>query len=136
MLRVDLASGQRVELVQDSISFFCPEPSPDGTQILLSSMGPGWHLDQAPPLDQDIWVVSSDGSGLRVLFDSQRVSNYGRWSADGTQVVFQSDHHVDMAADYTIRATTDSLEVFILDAVGGSVRRLTSNGFGDLHPSW
>lgn len=46
------------------------------------------------------------------------------WSPDGSQIVFSSSHE------------SDNPELWVMDANGQNLRRLTENGFADREPSW
>jgi TolB protein len=70
----------------------------------------------------EIFVMNSDGTGVKQLtFDSQD-SRAPTWSPDGTQIVYQSIKH----GDY---------EIFIVD-LNGNVKQVTNNGCNDYAPAW
>lgn len=98
-----------------------PDWSPDGTKILVQAQGDG-----DPEYADDLWAVNADGSGRTLLTDGASID--GRtpaWSPDGTKIVFVSSR-------------TDSDEIWVMDADGGSPRQVTKlEEFLELvNPDW
>jgi len=63
---------------------FEPHWSPDGDRIVFMRDHTG--------VDNDIWTVNADGSGLRQLTDTpNRVEFWATWSSDGSEVIFQDN---------------------------------------------
>jgi TolB protein len=99
-----------------------PAWSPDGRRIAFVSNRDGNH---------DIFVVNADGGGLRNLTRSRRKRNrlewWGpdgpRWSPDGREIAFRSD-----------RDGND--EIYVVNADGTELRRLTHNSKSDGGPLW
>jgi TolB protein len=93
-----------------------PAWSPDGTKIaFVSARGGG----------VDIWVVNRDGSGLRQLTFSNKMSvtnSTPTWSPTGTQIAFTSDR-------------TGSNQIYIMSAEGTGVELLTNDTKAD-RPTW
>lgn len=92
-----------------------PEVSPDGTAIAFERSG----------RDAEIFVMGSDGGGLTRLTDNDVFDGSPAFSPDGTRIAF-------------LRAVgTGGLDLFVMDADGSDVQRLTT--VGDLDPggiSW
>jgi Tol biopolymer transport system component len=82
-----------------------PNWSPDGTQIAFDSDRGG---------DWDIWVMNADGSNSRDLTDHPAEDRSPVWSPNGRRIAFSSD-----------RANKGHLDVYVMDASGGHVRRVT-----------
>ena len=79
--------------------------------------------------DGAIFVMNDNGSRKRRLTQStQATHRYPRWSPDGTKIAFTR------YMDKTKRQS--SSELFIMNADGTNLQRLTHNNFGDGHPSW
>lgn len=89
-----------------------PAWSPDGTRI-------AFHASFGGPIDDEIYVVASDGSGLVQITDNHRSDSDPAWSPDGTRLAF--------TRDATIRT---------MDPNGTDVQRLTPDGILSFDPAW
>jgi len=97
-----------------------PDYSPDGRRIAFTSGRNGSF---------GIWVSDSDGGNPRMLFDGGAyVTGSPRWSPDGRRIAFDT-----RAND---PAGLGNPSVWVVDADGGQLRRLTAPGTGDVAPSW
>lgn len=94
--------------------------SPDGTRIVLTRGSAG-----------GLYLINADGTALTQLTDHGKayspIDKQADWSPDGTQIVFVSDR--------------DRIpEIYVMDADGTNIRRLTENpSYGlisDPHDSW
>jgi Tol biopolymer transport system component len=112
------ADGGHVRRVTDGPDVF-PVWSPEGTRIAFVRGGYAETTDDdpAPPYaNRNVWVVDSDGSGLRQVTDGRWHGSAG-WSPDGQRLVTDADRGV--------------VEL----GVDGSDRRVLLEGeYGD--PSW
>jgi VCBS repeat-containing protein len=93
--------------------------SPDGSKITFMSNRSGTY---------EIWVMNaSDGSGLTQLTNvgGSTVSGQPVWSPDGSKIAFTSD-----------RAGGSGFEIYVMDANGANVTRLTSASGDDSEPVW
>ena len=99
--------------------------SPDGNWIAFDS-----NRDR----NLEIYVMSSDGSNVRRLTDTPGKRSYKPdWSPDGKRIAFNSTR--DGQGDSIL----DSVEIYIMDADGSNVRRLTrttDKGYSSLDPRW
>jgi Tol biopolymer transport system component len=123
-----------------------PAWSPDGRKIAFISNRDG---------NDDIFVVNADGSGLRNLTRSQahdrtriwhgrehkRISWFSpdgpMWSPDGQKIVFRSERDRPSAlerASCQPRCQRD--EIYVVNADGSGLRRLTRNWKSDNSPIW
>jgi len=88
-----------------------PAWSPDGTWISFArtvSVGStGYRL----------YLIHPDGSGLTKLTDTSAA--HPRWSPDSKRIVFNNDK-----------------DVFVIDASGSRLKRLTKSPLPDVEPSW
>jgi Tol biopolymer transport system component len=94
------------------INFNCGSWSPQGNEILFSAHAPG--TDRST-----IWVVHSDGSGLRQVpipgcggprSDPASVGCFNpAWSPDGTKIVFNRLHPPESEDIYTVNANGSGL---------------------------
>ena len=104
---VMLADGSGlVKLAEDAAS---PAWSPDGKNIAFTTGG-------------NIGVMHADGTGRRRLTDKAD-SRHPAWSADGKNIVFESNRD-------------GHYQLFMIDASGGKVTRLTSDPAGYVGPPW
>jgi TolB protein len=89
--------------------------SPDGTKLAFMSNRTG---------DFDIWVVNSDGTGLRNLTNYPRAADGApTWSPDGAFIAFTSD-----------RNTGTTPQLFVMTADGTNQRRLATERID--RPTW
>lgn len=74
------------------------------------------------------YVIDADGeSEPRVVSGPLLLDGWLAWSPDGSQIVF------------TVRdnpGETDTSEIYVINAAGGDVRRLTNNDVPDVIPQW
>ncbi len=133
---LDLASGRVRRLSPGVGRTTCPYFSPDGKKIIFASS----HLDPQAKLHQeaeyrqreedrragrrrryqwdfdpymDIFEINVDGTGLKRLTDTPGYDAEGSYSPDGKQIVFCSNRD-------------GNLELYIMHADGGNVRKLTN----------
>lgn len=59
---------------------FWPAWSPDGKEILFNA-GPS-------PFEQDLFIMNADGTDTRQITSAEGMEYCGRWSPDGTHIVF------------------------------------------------
>jgi len=90
--------------------------SPDGAKIAFSSDRYG---------RKEIWTCTSDGTHCAQVtqFNSEAVTGTPRWSPDGKQIVFDS-------------SVGGNANIYVVDANGGSPRRLTESRTHGGLPSW
>jgi Tol biopolymer transport system component/DNA-binding winged helix-turn-helix (wHTH) protein len=92
-----------------------PQFSPDGRKIAFASNRTG---------NWEIWVCDSDGRNAAPLTSfNHSITGSPRWSPDGRQIVF--DARVE-----------DSADIYVVNVEGGKPRRLTTEPFEDIVPSW
>lgn len=97
-----------------------PAYAPDGRRIAFASGRSGGF---------GIWVCNRDGTDPRLLFDGGAyVSGSPRWSPDGRWLAFDSRFHASGKGGVP--------EVYLVNAKGGGLRRLTSGPGGAVAPSW
>ena len=91
------------EITQSAMLATNPEPSPDGEWIVFDSHG---------STQEDIFIIKSDGTGLRQLTNDAYKDRAPRWSPDGKQIAFFSDR----LGKYT---------GWVINADGGNLRQAT-----------
>jgi Tol biopolymer transport system component len=96
-----------------------PAWSPDGRKLAFAGSRDG--------NDDDIYVMSADGSNLRRLTQEPAIDSYPSWSADGHRVVFESNR-------------TGHSAIYVMKADGSDQRRLTRSlglaSFESFSPAW
>lgn len=97
------------QLTRNTADDFHPRWSPDGRQIAFQSWRAG---------NRDSYVVSADGSSERLIAGGPSHDYGGSWSPDGSRITFASDRNGGVSGS----------ELFIVPAVGGTARQLTSQG--------
>jgi Tol biopolymer transport system component len=100
--------------------------SPDGTKIVYDSESPSGSGDYG------IWVVNADGSNPTKLIDDGSVP---AWSPDGNEIAFaRADPGTFVPAGNNAVGT--GFSIYVMDADGTNVHRLTSAVHEDFAPAW
>lgn len=107
---VDAGGGDPVRLTPTEGSYGTPRWSPDGTRVAFSDGRVG---------SSDVFIVRADGSELTNLTRNPAYDADPSWSPDGKRLAFVSDR------DGIYRRV-----VFVVDADGGNLTRLTNDLFG------
>lgn len=90
--------------------------SPDGARIAFEGGRDGAQF-------VDIYLINADGSGEQRLTFGDGDNNQPAWSPDGRQIAFTSDR--------------DGVQnIFIMDADGGNLRRLTDTAHNESFAAW
>lgn len=78
----------------------------------------------ADPVDDNIWVMNPDGTGLTQLTISNDYDGVPSWSPDRTKIVFES-----------WRAANRNPDIYIMDSDGNNQTNLTNNPASDKAPA-
>lgn len=92
--------------------------SPDGRQIVFAMRPAGAPNDE----ESDIYVMRSDGSGIRRLTATPGDDSHPHWSADGQRIFFNSAR---ATPDPKARWGSQWHDIYSMNADGGDVRRHT-----------
>jgi TolB protein len=98
-----------------------PNLSPDGSKLVF-------HSNR---LGTAIWIADADGSNARVLYDGR-----GEGEEPGTPVWSPDGRRIAFAMKPAGAADENESEVYVMDADGRNVRRLTRTPGDDSHPHW
>lgn len=122
---MDVDGGNPLRLTSGgTLASSFPAWSPDGKQIALSR---GTAPERTTRGDRQIWVMNSDGTGLKQL--TTEGDNYRpKWSPDGTRIVFASDRDGDFAnaAAREKSAGFGLHDIYLMNSNGTGVQRLTT----------
>jgi hypothetical protein len=106
---------------------FSPDWSPDGHQVAYVSNRDG---------NGEIYVINADGSGLMRLTNDPADDSYPAWSPDGRQIAFVSDRDDPDPSKCATRKPTCNTEIYVMNADGSGLLRLTNHPTPDWHPTW
>ncbi len=76
--------------------------------------------------------MEADGTNVQRLTHNDKVDARPVWSPDGQRIVFHSNR--DGSSDQP--GVFSEHEIYVMDADGGNVERLTDNNHYDGHPDW
>lgn len=143
---MDATGANLVNISRFPVSENNPCWSPDGTRIAFDSMRDG---------NNEIYVMDSDGSNQIRLTDSPGFDSRPSWSPDGQKIIFESGRtvffHESQEADSAEVALLIEQaiavahgrtnfafkhQIYVMDADGSSLIRLTNNPYMDTHPAW
>jgi TolB protein len=118
---MDADGSRQRNLTRNDVADWGPAWEPDGSRIAFNSaMGTeGFGLFG--------YAMSPDGSGLRRL--SHHYVEYPAWSPDGARIAF-------MAQEPGASGDNPDYNVFVMNADGSDVRRLTTTPGSDGWPEW
>ncbi len=120
------ADGSNVERLTRRLGFdSSPAWSPDGTKIAFMRSAPGEQEGRS-----DIYVIQPDGTNLQRLTRDARAGRPS-WSPDGERIAFMSARSNRKQA-----YDGDELEIYVMDADGTNIQRLTHRPGADGHPDW
>jgi Tol biopolymer transport system component len=111
--------SDRRQLTSTTTAARLPAWSADGTKIAFNVVHQGSH---------EIYTMNSDGSRLTQLTPTDGIpSNQPVWSPDGTKIAFWS---------YSDGASGSNADVYVMNADGSGVRRLTTHPDRETAPAW
>jgi len=106
--------------------------SPDGKTIVFTSMRDG---------DLDLYAMNLDGTHLRRLTHEVGYDGGAFFSPDSRRLVYRAHHPKDIAEVEEYRGLLAQnlvepgrLEIFVMNADGGDIRQVTSNGASNFAP--
>jgi Tol biopolymer transport system component len=113
----EAVTGRPEAITKGSKPHWFPDTSPDGMWLAFCSVSK----------PEDIFVIRTDGTGLRQLTDDSFVDRFPRWSPDNRRIAFMSDR-------------SGQYEIWLINADGSDMHRLTyTSGTGDTvvaGPTW
>jgi TolB protein len=102
-----------------------PAWSPDGKRIAFTRV----RFDEEP--DAAVYVMDADGKHARKLVDEAVEPD---WSPDGTRIALAS--YRDRVGQTCFHECSPNSELYVVDADGGHLRRLTTSLANEASPTW
>jgi Tol biopolymer transport system component len=127
---IDRRGRHAARLLSDGLDI-TPAWSPDGTTIAFSRLA-----DPSLPIEQaTLYLADSDGSHVRALGQVPVTGVSPAWSPDGRRIAFVSFAD-DNGAACPAASCPPSGEIYLVDADGTGLTRLTASEADDEHPTW
>jgi TolB protein len=104
--------------------------SPDGQRVAYAELKGQSHFQ-----DFELHVADLDGSDHRQLTDDDTGDSSPAWSPDGTKIAFVSNR-AESAPCWTHDCVGYTNELYVMDADGGDVTRLTETPHEEQTPAW
>jgi Tol biopolymer transport system component len=117
-------SGKRKQVFRERLQAFSATDvgiSADGKFLVLAG-----RYTEGPSEPSKIWIVRSNGAGMRELTTGPGIDEAPAFSPDGKRVVFSR----------TLRAVSRSSELYSVGVSGDEPTRLTQNGVEDVNPAF
>lgn len=105
-----------------------PAWSPDGHKVAFVR----WRGER----DAEIWVVRRDGRSRLQLTRNHRADSDPSWSPDGTKIAFVRGGSGERDCVYCSPTRHSPAEIYVMNADGTGVKRLTHNRVGEGSPAW
>jgi TolB protein len=101
---------------------FAAKWSPDGTRFIFTSNLSG---------NYEIYTSNIDGTDVRQMTYTEADESFPIWSPDGDQIAFSAS-----TGQWNTFENMDTYEVYIMNADGTGVYKLTANDVFDIYPRW
>jgi len=119
---VDAAGGDPRRLTTHSAWDIAPAWSPDGVSIAFQSRRDGnWNI-YVMNVEAVLQSEASDDGLLQQLTDFAGADEFPSWSADGSQIVYESEHGNE--------------EIYVMNCDGSDQHPITQHRAADYGPAW
>ncbi len=122
----DTAAPVRLTTTESFDGF--PAWSPDGSRIAFDT-------DRSAPRNRDIWIMDADGGNAHPIVEHPAYDLLPGWSPDGRRIAFMSLRDSDWDANQPAAAPFIA-SIYVVDADGGGLTRLTDGQAHDQTPVW
>ena len=114
-----------------------PRWSPQGNRLAFVSWPTGAPANdgEAALQEAEIWVLEVDDGYARRLTHNSVIDSNPAWSQDGSRIVFLRGHEL-RTLFFGAPAKDSPGEIYVMDADGTHVTRLTHNRIGEGSPAW
>jgi TolB protein len=133
----DRTEGTVSELLPRGFEAECGDWSPDGSRIAFSSTPdhdyPSLEGMASWTPRMSIYVLDVATRAITQLTDLAGTSARPRWSPDGHQILF---HSTESIGTVPFSQLGTAYELYVIEADGSDIRRLTRNDMYDAHPAW
>jgi Tol biopolymer transport system component len=130
-----LEGGAASQTASPAVSAQANAPTRAGTSriaFLRDNLGPSCM--PAGDCNHELYLNNADGSGLRKVTNTRAPSFDFAWSPDGLRLVFVKRPERSGAACRQVGSCND--EIYVINADGTGLRRLTRNAVNDHRPVW
>ncbi len=133
------ANGDGQLDLRDSYLYWMDLSTQEVTQLTFGRSGdtqPSWSPDRSQVVfvsgrgekgNHDLFVINTDGSGLRQLTDTPENEAEPRWSPDGMEIAYTR---------YAWESGMQKSDIFLISVDGNWVRQLTEGARSSYRPSW
>ena len=98
-----------------------PTPTVAGTIAFLKL------TESADNANGDIYIVNTDGTGLKRLTDDPQLEDHPAWSPDGRKIAY---------AHWPSNTSTAGCTIWVMNADGSGKKQLTKGALGAVWPEW
>jgi dipeptidyl aminopeptidase/acylaminoacyl peptidase len=122
------ADGTDVQhIITGGSAYSYPSWSPDGTKLIFQAT-----IDEV----FDIYRINIDGSNLENITNQERLDSMPVYSPNGEFIAFVSDRTFNPYSGQNPLPQDWSYDIYMMNADGLNVRRLTVAGRSETNPSW